>query len=199
MSYLTSEDEQNFGREIIDLIQRGSRQAMAPILDRLQQEDAELREGLQRATKTAIDRALDTAVPNWREVNQDPRWFQWLNSPEPYSGYRRQDLLNDATAKGDAGRVIVIFKGFIAAAGGQPAQPGQPGQSGQPASVLPSRYPARATGRIYSRDQILQMSARKRRGEFTDQQWLEWERELIAAGREGRIANGLNPQTGCQY
>ena len=31
--YLSWQDEQNFGREIIDLIQRGSREAMAPVID----------------------------------------------------------------------------------------------------------------------------------------------------------------------
>jgi hypothetical protein len=194
MSYLTRQDVDNFGHEIIDLIQRGSRQAMAPILDRLEERDEQLREGLQRAAKTAIDHALDTAVPNWREVNQDPRWFDWLNSPEPYSGYRRQDLLNDATAKGDAGRVIVIFKGFIAAAGGQPAQSTQPGQ---PAWAMPNYPPAPSSGRQISRDQILQMASLRRKGQINDADWARWERELIAAGRERRIRGALDAD-GCQ-
>ena len=195
MSYLTQDDVTNFGHEIIDLIQRGSRQAMAPVLDRLEERDEQLREGLQRATKTAIDHALDTAVPNWREVNRDPRWFDWLNSPEPYSGYRRQDLLNDATAKGDAGRVIVIFKGFIAAAGGQPAQPAQPGQPVRWA--MPNYPPAQSSGRQISRDQILQMASLRRKGQINDADWARWERELFAAGRERRIRGALDAD-GCQ-
>ena len=193
MSYLTQDDVTNFGHEIIDLIQRGSRQAMAPVLDRLEERDEQLREGLQRATKTAIDHALDTAVPNWREVNQDPRWFQWLNSPEPYSGYRRQDLLNDATAKGDAGRVIVIFKGFIAAAGGQPAP------SSRPASVLPASYPAQSSrGRTYSREDITRMAALHRRKAISDAEYARWENEFIRAANEGRVKGALDPATGCQ-
>src|SRR6516165_9015227 len=173
MSYLTQDDVTNFGHEIIDLIQRGSRQAMAPVLDRLEERDEQLREGLQRATKTAIDHALDTAVPNWREVNQDPRWFQWLNSPEPYSGYRRQDLLNDATAQGDADRVIRIFKGFVAEAGGQQGQASQPGRA------APSYRPAQSSrGPLYSRSQILEMASRRRRGEIDDKAWARWEVEL---------------------
>lgn len=193
MSYLTREDEMNFGHEIIDLIQRGSRQAMAPILDRLEERDERLREGLQRAAKTAIDHALDTAVPNWREINQDPRWFDWLNSPEPYSGYRRQDLLNDATAKGDAGRVIVIFKGFIAAAGGQPAP------SSRPASLLPASYPAPSSrGRIYSREDITRMAALHRRKAISDEEYAKWENEFIRAANEGRIKGALDAATGCQ-
>jgi hypothetical protein len=195
MSYLTQEDERNFGREIIDLIQRGSRQAMAPVLDRLEERDEQLHERVQRATKTAIDHALDTAVPNWREINNsDPRWIQWLNSPEPYSGYRRQDLLNDATAKGDADRVIRIFRGFIAEVGGQPAQPGQPAQS-----ILPSSYPAPSSrGRVYSREDITRMAALHRRKAITDAEYAKWENEFIRAANEGRIKGALDPATGCQ-
>ena len=184
------DDVNNFGPEILDVIQRGARQTMAPILDRLAERDEQLREGLQRAAKTAIDRALDAAVPNWREINQDPRWIQWLNSLEPYSGYRRQDLLNDAVAQGDAGRVIAIFKGFIAEAGGQQGQASQPGQP------LPRRA-AQPTGRVYSRQQILDMAARRRKGEFSDEQWLRWEHELIRAANERRIRGALDAD-GCQ-
>ena len=194
MSYLTRQDEENFGREIIDLIQRGSRQAMAPVLDRLEERDEQLHERVQRATKTAIDHALDTAVPNWREINNsDPRWIQWLNSPEPYSGYRRQDLLNDATAKGDADRVIRIFRGFIAEVGGQPAP------SSRPASVLPASYPAPSSrGRIYSREDITRMAALHRRKAISDEEYAKWEHEFIRAANEGRVKGALDPATGCQ-
>jgi hypothetical protein len=37
---------------------------------------------------------VERAVPNWREINNHPRWLQWLNLPDPYSGDVRQDLLN---------------------------------------------------------------------------------------------------------
>jgi hypothetical protein len=195
MSYLTQDDVNNFGHEIIDLIQRGSRQTMAPILDRLEERDEQLHERVQRTMKTAIDHALDVAVPNWREINNsDPRWIQWLNSPEPYSGYRRQDLLNDATAKGDADRVIRIFRGFIAEVGGQPAQSGQPAPS-----VLPASYPAQSNrGRIYSREDITRMAALHRRKAISDAEYAKWENEFIRAANEGRIRGALDPATGCQ-
>ena len=193
MSYLTQEDLNNFGHEIIDLIQRGSRQTMAPILDRLEERDEQLREGLQRATKTAIDHALDTAVPNWRQVNSDPRWIGWLNFPEPLSGCRRQDLLNDAVARGDADRVARIFRGFIAEAGGQPAP------SSRPASVLPASYPAPSSrGRIYSREDITRMAALHRRKAISDEEYAKWEHEFIRAANEGRVRGALDPATGCQ-
>jgi hypothetical protein len=191
--YLTYEDERNFGPEILDVAQRAARQAMAPVMSRLEQENEELREGLQRTVKTSIDRELDAAVPNWRQVNQDVRWFQWLADYDVYSGYRRQDLLNDATVKGDAGRVVAIFRGFLAAAGGQPGQPGQFGQIGQsgPRQVV---QPGR--GQIYTRDQITQMWNLRRQGKIDDQQWRRWEIELCRASAEGRVRAALDWQTG---
>jgi hypothetical protein len=186
--YLTYEDERNFGPEILDVAQRAAKQAMAPAMERLEQENEELREGLQRTVKGSIDRELDAAVPNWRQVNQDVRWFQWLADYDIYSGYRRQDLLNDATAKGDAGRVIAIFRGFLAAAG-QPAQPGQATAGAQQAS---------GGARIYTRPEIQKLYAQYMRGAYRgrEAEWRALEADIIAAGREGRVVGALSLDDG---
>jgi hypothetical protein len=192
MSYLTHEDERNFGHEILDVIQRGSRQAMAPILDRLEERNELLNDRLAQVTQDNLHRQLVAAVPRWSEINASPVWLNWLQGVDPLNGITRQQLLDRAVQEGRAVSVIALFQGFLREAG-QPSQPAQPAQS-----VLPGSYPVRSTGRIYSRDQILQMAARRRRGEFTDQQWLQWEHELIRAGNEGRIRGALDPATGCQ-
>lgn len=96
-----------------------------------------------------IDRELDAAVPNWREINNDPRFHQWLLLPDTYSGVIRDRLLKDAAAAANAPRVINFFKGFLAAAGQAP-QRSSPASSGRP---------------IYSRAQIKQMASMRRRGE----------------------------------
>ena len=68
----------------------------------------------------------ERAVLNWREVNNDPRFIAWLDNPNPLSGCTRQQLLNEATARGDAGRVIAFFRGFL-----QEAAAGHLGQAHQ--------------------------------------------------------------------
>jgi hypothetical protein len=123
-------------------------------------------------------------VPNWREINRDPRWFGWLNSPDVYSGYLRQELLNDATAKGDADRVISIFKGFIREAGA-----GQPAQAGSRQAVQPS-------GRVYTRPQIVEMARRRQKGLIDDAAWRRWEVELCRASAEGRVVGALSLDSG---
>src|SRR5262245_64549504 len=122
-SYLTQEDLNNFGGELIDVVQRGARQAMAPVVDRLEQENEQLRNHVAQQIQRDLHSQVEREVPNWQQVNSDPRWLAWLNSPDSYSGHLRQHLLNDAVAKGDAGRVISIFRGFLKEAGA--------GQSGQ--------------------------------------------------------------------
>jgi len=120
-------------------------------------------------------------VPNWQEINRDPRWLQWLDSPDTYSGYSRQQLLNGAVAAGNAGRVIAIFKGFLR----------EVGAAGQAPARTAARH-RQAQGPFYSRGQIVQMAAMRRKGQISDQEWAEWEHELIRAGREGRIKGSLN-------
>jgi hypothetical protein len=126
----------------------------------------------------AIDRELDAAVPDWRQINADERFHQWLLMPDPYSGVIRDRLLKDAVRAANAQRVITFFKGFLAAAGQAPAgQRSYPTSSGKP---------------IYTRGQITQMASMRRRGQIGDAEWARWEHELVAAGREGRIKGALN-------
>jgi len=193
MSYLTQDDLNNFGPEILDVIQRGSRQAMAPILDRLEERNELLNDRLAQVTQDNLHRQVVAAVPRWSEINQDPRWLAFLREVEPLNGVSRQALLDRAVREGRASSVIALFQDFQKAAAGQPAQPGQP------AWATPNYRPAQSSGRIYTRQQILDQASKRRRGEIDDKAWARWEVELCRASREGRIAGGLNPQTGCQY
>jgi hypothetical protein len=196
MSYLTQDDLNNFGPEILDVIQRGSRQAMAPILDRLEERNELLNDRLAQVTQDNLHRQVVAAVPRWSEINASPAWLAWLQAVDPLNGITRQQLLNRAVQEGRASSVIALFRDFQKeAAAGQPAQ-----QSGQPGRITPSYWPAPSSrGRVYSRQEILDQAGRRRRNEINDADWAKWEVELCRASREGRIAGGLNPQTGCQY
>jgi hypothetical protein len=67
--------------------------------------------------------------------------------PDDYSGGIRSQLLRNAVANGDAGRVVNFYKGFQQA-GHAPA--GQHGLSRQ-------RHPATGGPRIYTRQQIAEL------------------------------------------
>ena len=100
-------------------------------------------------------------------------------SCEVYSGRLRQQLLDAAIARGDAVSVVAFFNGFLREAAGQHGQgPAWPRQA--------------TTGKpVYSRAQILEPAVLRRKGAISEADWAAWEHELVAAGREGRIADAL--------
>src|SRR5262245_26474712 len=178
MSYLTQRDVDNFGPELLDVAQLAARHTMEPELQRLHDENQLLQDQLNVATKTAIDRELDAAVPNWRQINSDERFNRWLLLPDTYSGVIRDRLLKDAAAAGIAARVANFFRGYLAQAGAASTNTAVRSTSGSKPT--------------YARSQITQMAAMRRRGEIGDKEWARWEHELIRAGREGRIQGALD-------
>jgi hypothetical protein len=64
--------------------------------------DSQLRQHPAQEVRRNLDQRLAQAVANFREIDQNPRWRQWLTNPDALSGRARQQLLNDAAARGDA-------------------------------------------------------------------------------------------------
>jgi hypothetical protein len=118
--YLTQADVANYGTDLIDFTTRAAAHAVAPQLQHLGQQSAELMQRLARETRARLDREVAAAVPNYLEIDQDPRWHQWLIQVDPLNGRMRQELLNDAIAAGSATRVVAFFRGFQREVG-QPA------------------------------------------------------------------------------
>src|SRR6516162_5559574 len=94
--YLTQADVANYGTDLIDFAQRAAAHAVAPQLAHLGQQSAELMQRLARETRARLDREVESAIPNYREIDEDPRWHQWLRQADPLNGRIRQELLNVA-------------------------------------------------------------------------------------------------------
>jgi hypothetical protein len=183
-NYLTRQDVDNFGYELLDVAQRAAQHAVGPELQQLHDQNQELRDQLNSATKLSLDRELDAAVPGWRQINASEEFHRWLLLPETYSGVIRDRLLKDAAAAGDAQRLVNFFQGFLREQGG----------AGQPAAAGPApRRAARAPSgqRIYDRSEITRMWNLRRQGKINDQDWLRWEHELCRASAEGRVRGAL--------
>jgi len=205
-NYLTEQDEQQYGRDLIDFTQRAATQAVAPHLQRLDSENAELRSRLAREARHSLDQQVELAVPNYRDIDRDPRWHRWLMGIDLFSGRVRQQLLNEAIAAASAPRVISFFKGFLneeaatghiepastpaASAPREPAvplaslaAPGRARPAGSDISGLPPEKP------IYTRAQLRELYAAHRKGAYVgrEQEWARIDADIIAAGREGRV------------
>jgi hypothetical protein len=184
-NYLTYDDVQNYGHELIDLTQRAAAQAFAPHLQALDQQNAELRRQVAEQARKAMHERVEATIPNWREIDSDPRWHSWLSEIDPLTGATRQQVLDDAIAAGSAPRVIAFFTTFQAQHGG-----GGEGRSGG------TRRARTASGQqpVYTRDQVKQLYEAHRRGKLTGPQWEQTEREIIAAANQGRVAGALEPR-----
>jgi hypothetical protein len=138
--YLTEKDVQEYGPDVLDLAQRAALHAVTPNLSRLEDENAKLRRQLAEDRKRGLYQTLDAQIPDWRQIDNNPRWRQWLHLPDLYSGRIRQQLLNDAIQAADATRVSSFFRGFLA----EEAATGhlEPSPQPRPTPPVPPREPA---------------------------------------------------------
>jgi hypothetical protein len=191
---ITQRDFENYGSELVDFTQRAAAHAVAPELARLGEQSQQLMQRLARETRARLDREVEAAVPNYQEIDNDPRWHQWLRQVDPYNGRIRQELLNDAIAAGSATRVVAFFRGFMREVGQTSAVPVFDWGPGQ--TLERTRPRTMPQGPVYTRDQIKHFYELHRKGKFIgrEDEWNRLEWEIIRAGAEGRILGGLAPQ-----
>jgi hypothetical protein len=170
-NYLTQNDIENYGSDLVDFAQRAAAHAVAPHLQNLEQR-------LARESRHRLDAQVAAAVPNFREIDQNPYWHRYLLEFDPLSGVVRQKLLNDAVASGDANRVIAFFRGFQQEAGQTASSPSHR-----------SRNTAAPSKPIYTRDQIGRLYEAHRKGAYAgrEAEWNRIENDIFAAQREGRV------------
>ncbi len=207
-TFVTAEDKSNYGEALLDVVARQAKEAVAPELSRLEQENQQLRQTQIQNAKRTMYAQLDSELPNWREVNVSERFKVWLRLRDVYSGAVRQQMLNNAVQAAQAPRVIAFFKGFLAEeqATGQVSTDPQ----NQPAYNAPPRQPAvhletlaapgkarPATGDsqvsvdkpIYTRAQVAGFYDNVRKGVYAGRDAAKASDEalIFAAQREGRI------------
>jgi hypothetical protein len=205
---ITDQDRETYGDDMIDLASRVAKAAVAPELEALRSENEALKKSQISNDQKALRVQLSRDVPNWRAIQSDPRWVQYLNLRNVYTNEVRGKMLKAAWDAADASRTIAIFQDFIKevqATGGQlpsatrtqPAQPAPreaaldletlaaPGRA-RPASgdnQVPAEKPS------YTRADISKFYADSRKGLYAGRQ-AEYDRiqnDLSAAQREGRI------------
>lgn len=204
--FLTPEDEQNYGRELLDVAQRAALQTVAPKIHEIEQANKDLQGQLAKERRRALDQAVEIAVPDFRDIDRNPRWHRWLLGIDVYSGRVRQTLLNEAISAASAPRVISFFNGFKSeeAATGhvEPAtssrQASAPREASMSLASLATPGRARsATGGdaslpadkpTYTRALVKQLYEQHRKGAYTgrEAEWARIEADMFAAQREGR-------------
>jgi hypothetical protein len=113
-SLITPEEQTAYGQEALSVMERKAMEVMQPMVDQVTRQNQALRSELQKVKAHDIYSTLDQNLPDWRRINQDQSWKEWLTVPDVFSGVPKQQLLDQAFAAGDADRVLIFFRGFLA-------------------------------------------------------------------------------------
>lgn len=150
---------------------------------------------------------LDGQFSRWRHINYMQEFKDWLQQIDVFARQRRADLLTSAWEANDGESVLAFFASFARehqAVTAQSPQGTPAPQAGIPAPGRPSldtfAAPGTSTassapvgsslqGKRYTRSEILDLYAQKRRGLWRERtaDWDRIENDIYAAGREGRI------------
>ena len=120
---LSQQEIDEFGPDLIDIIRRVAKAETGVVLD---EQLKPVKESLKQKNETVAKDDTDVsesdrrqmltdladAIPDWEKQNEDPKFLDWLDLEDPYTGKARTELLADAYMKADAPRLIAIFKGF---------------------------------------------------------------------------------------
>ena len=135
---VTSQDDDKFGSDMIDVMRRVVREESRNLDKRLQTAEdyvrkltpqmERVRQVEQEVTQTREERfwsELQMAVPEWEVINGDQKFHAWLSEYDPVAGRTRQESLNEAQSRFDSRRVVAMFKLYRDGSGKAPAAPGK--------------------------------------------------------------------------
>lgn len=142
---ITPEEEKDYGEDFLNVVGKKAKQVLTQELAKRDQEISELKQKLSNVNGTLVQDAqsrmhtdLESRCPNWRTINTDQNFINWLQLPDTYSGVIRHELLKAAYERNDAPRVLAFFNGFLAEeAAVAPAEGGEQ----TPAAPAPGKVP----------------------------------------------------------
>lgn len=196
---VTEADVEAFGSDLIEVQRKVARevaQEFAKDIEDLRAENAKLREqltetGSQVSTST-FEQRLHRLVPDFDEINVDPKWIDWLNEIDPMLRAPRKAVAQRAFESGDAEGVayyVDMFKKSTA-----PVEPTNSKNKELERQVQPNRGAASATptsskGKTYTNAQIQAMfqKAATLGGQGKLEEARKLEAEIDAAFMEGRV------------
>jgi hypothetical protein len=200
------EEIREYGADLIDVVRRAAQEAVLPELDRrIANQASSTAQRIVKQDQAAVHDMLTDQVPNWKQLDTDDGFINWLDQKDPFSGRVRGEMLNEAYRAHDAPRVVAFFKSYLnehaavtPPASGAPAAPqGASPQQRLEDMVVPGVPKAGAAGaqdgannkRIWSRAEITKFYHDKQQGLYRGDpaKAKAIEADIFSAQREGRI------------
>lgn len=218
-SHVTEAERAEFGDDLLSFVQRAARDEWLPRVSLLETTIARLQASLQQVgttvqqtsaavAETASDKFysyLDKHVgAEWKVINKDPKFLDWLQEPDKFSGVKRNDLFLNAANQLDAPRISEFFKAYAthtgmslgtASDGANTRAPSGPAVDPQslvtPGTAAPAQTNTGATkaGKVWTRAEVTELYDRKTKGKISPAEFAAKERDLQLAMTEGRVTN----------
>ncbi|QGM46119.1 hypothetical protein [Methylocystis heyeri] len=204
---ITKADEEAYGTDFLDTVKRAARESLGQEIADIRQQLGSVNQKFSGLGQITQDQAranmfanMDNRLPEWRQLNEDKKFLEWLQLTDPFSGATRMQLLSNAVQQADANRALAFFQSYIAEAGIAAAPASAETRREVPPVSLstlaaPGRAPAHTPSQgggdkpIISRAQISKFYADVASGKYAgrDKERTATENAIFAAQRENRI------------
>jgi hypothetical protein len=206
---ITDKDVEDYG-DSIDVMRRAAREEVASA----NQQVADLRDMVMQLQANVVPKVdgvmqrqalnaeqvfwaeLSSYVPDWREINANQRFHDWLLEVDPLSGLNRQTYLDTAQNQLNAQRVAGFFRTWQSSNSGPIAQsPRSVAASQLEKQIAPGRGRSASAvvnnndTKSYTRADVAKFFDDVRKGMYNgrEQERDRIERDIFASQREGRI------------
>lgn len=197
-SLVSDEEKSEFGEDLIDVQRRIAKEELAPLtaqMEALAEENKKLREQLSQVDATVassgFEQRLKQAVPDFYEINDDPRWVAWLDEVDPILRAPRRSVAQAAYERGDVeatSAYVKMFKSTITSVAPSKADkelnsqvaPSKSSTATSPTDSSPRVYTEAEAGQLF--DKVGQLY---RQGKTEEASKLD--AELTLAYHEGRV------------
>lgn len=195
---VTDADVQAFGEDLIEVQRKVAREVASEFrdeLDTMRAENNKLREQLtatgNQVSEASFEQRLHRLVPDFQEINTDPKWVEWLDEVDPFLRAPRKTVAQEAFNRGDAEGVahyVGMFRGI------KPVEQTNTKAAELERQIQPNRSASSASigspkGATYTDSQIQKMFIKSATlassGKLDEAQKLE--AEIDAAYREKRV------------
>jgi hypothetical protein len=217
---LSEEEIADYGPEFVDVMRRVAAETAGPLQQEIQNLRGQLGHVQQETGNAFLQRmhtTIGSQIPNWADLNKDPRFIQWSQLPDIFSGAIRKTLMQEAWNSGDPQRVAAFFQAYLAEEAatnpqgqGQPRMPPSsrmvvsdtpisPPTPGAPLDLASLAAPGRAHSAggtpaekpVYTAAEITRFYTDVAAGRWNgrDQQRAAIDQDIMLSQREGRIVS----------
>lgn len=197
-SLVTDEDVEAFGADLIEVQRKVAREVAGELnaeIEKLKSQNADLLKQIQQTGsqigEVTFEQRLNHLVPDFAEINADPKWVAWLDEYDPILRSPRRTVAQQAFNTGDAEGVahyVKLFRGNTEA----PAvatKKAEVERQVQPTRSATSQSPVSQKGKLYSTAEVEKMFQKITQlntvQKFDEAKKLE--AEIDAAYMEGRV------------